>query len=337
MTTIFRIFIAGCFGILFLSGSLAAQDSFDWRTAPAAQEKQKVAEGWFWTRPLAIPVLGKLLTKIYDQLPSYEKLEESARKTFRNMWRREPSPEELRYANSSAIIDRVGSTITDWGTRISKQLEGGAEKGNYVPFHEHFFADDGSFNTGYRGKEPAIFEEPKVGYTARTKGPFEVYIMKAAKERLAKPPTVWTAEKYVLYNHNCQDFTDALIEEYKKIKEELQIVHDTTTEYATLRHKAASAGGKNLANLITQVNNIDISKCSGEFRKSFGEYRTAWINGLKALQTRDMNKFIQANREKRAKAEALQNTCNKFCKKYNLSLKELFSELFLRYIREDCE
>ncbi|MDR1291451.1 MAG: hypothetical protein LBK06_09645 [Planctomycetaceae bacterium] len=87
--------------------------------------------------------------------------------------------------------------------------------------HIHFFADDGSYNVGYF--DDGIHGIDKSNNAKVLGGDYDVSIMKTAKERLVKPPTKWTAENYVLKgdNHqNCQDFADALIIEYNKIKDE---------------------------------------------------------------------------------------------------------------------
>ena len=91
---------------------------------------------------------------------------------------------------------------------------------NHEPFHEHGFFEDGSGqNIGYNGTVGIFSEDPTgLGYVYESKH-YDDDTMREAFDMVKSEP-IWKPNKYELCglnHHNCQDFAEALRNEYKKV------------------------------------------------------------------------------------------------------------------------
>ena len=84
---------------------------------------------------------------------------------------------------------------------------------NTSPEHRHIFFDDGS-NIGW-GQDGFTCSETEDGYTFKRKR-YDDTLLKQAVERVNPK---WRQKAYNGLFHNCQDFVDAVLEEYEKLVE----------------------------------------------------------------------------------------------------------------------
>ena len=91
-------------------------------------------------------------------------------------------------------------------------------RGNYHLRHEHGFYEDGTGdNIGYG--DNGLFSEDESKAYDRFGPHYDDAIMRKSENNLRKSGD-WTANKYHLFGHNCQDFADALRHEYCHMKRE---------------------------------------------------------------------------------------------------------------------
>ena len=91
--------------------------------------------------------------------------------------------------------------------------------GNIDPNHAEMFFDDGKNppNIGYGPSGVCSDDANQHPYTNADDNFYDDDVMRQALENLKDAPE-WSADKYNVLTHNCQDFISALIEEYNRIR-----------------------------------------------------------------------------------------------------------------------
>ncbi len=105
-----------------------------------------------------------------------------------------------------------------WGSRPFSRIN---LPGNLDPRHREIFFEDGEDkkhpeSVGY-GPEGVHRDAAGIPYNNTEYRHYDDKLMRAAVETVVKTGK-WTPEKYNFFTHNCQDFVDAVIEEYNKLE-----------------------------------------------------------------------------------------------------------------------
>ena len=102
---------------------------------------------------------------------------------------------------------------------IANALSGFNLPGNIDPNHAEMFFDDGKNppNIGYGPSGVCSDDANQHPYTNADDNFYDDDVMRQALENLKDAPE-WSADKYNVLTHNCQDFISALIEEYNRIR-----------------------------------------------------------------------------------------------------------------------
>ena len=90
--------------------------------------------------------------------------------------------------------------------------------GNLDPRHAEIFFDDDDCpsHIGY-GPSGVGPDKSGIPYNGRGSETYDDKTMREAVEKLSDDPA-WSADKYNVISHNCQDFVSAAIEEYNRMK-----------------------------------------------------------------------------------------------------------------------